>query len=317
MAIRWGILGAAKFARTTMGPAIHAASGATLAGLATSSPEKAEPFEAFAPGLRVFSSYDALIADPDIDAVYVPLPNHLHVPMVEACLKAGKPVLSEKPIALKADQIEGLIDLRDRSGCLAAEAYMIAHHPQWHRVTHLLADGAIGPLRHIEAVFTYNNPDLGNIRFDATKGGGSLPDIGVYTLGCMRLATGQEPTAITHADLDLVDGVDMAARVSLRFDDVTATSFTAMNTHKSQHVTFYGRDGRITLPAPFNPGGYGEAQLILTQADGNARVERWPAVDHYVLQVEAFGRSIRDGAAYPWSLEDAQGTQAVIDAVYA
>lgn len=315
--IRWAILGAGKFAREQMGPAIHAASGAELVAIGTSSPQKAAPFQGFAPHLTVHDTYDAVLADPNVDAVYVPLPNHLHIPWAEKALKAGKHVLIEKPVGLTAAQIDPLIALRDGTGLIAAEAYMIVHHPQWARVRHLLADGAIGDLCHVDGVFCYNNLDLGNVRYDAAKGGGGLPDIGVYTIGSTRLATGQEPVQITHADIDYRDGVDITARVSARFDGFSAHWVTSMNIHLTQHVTFFGSDGRIHLPAPFNPGGYGEARLEITQADGAQRIERWPDFKQYVAQVEAFNAAVRAEADFPWTLEDARGTQAVIDAVYA
>ncbi len=133
--LRWGILGAANFAQNHMGPAIHAAKGADLVAIATSDPAKAVGFQAFAPGLQVFDSYDALLADPSIDAVYVPLPNHLHVEWTIKALEAGKHVLCEKPIALQTSDFDALIAARDVSGKLAAEAFMIVHHPQfmrWH-----------------------------------------------------------------------------------------------------------------------------------------------------------------------------------------
>ncbi|MGJ8610665.1 MAG: Gfo/Idh/MocA family protein [Octadecabacter sp.] len=315
--VRWAILGAGKFARTTMGPAIHAATGAELVAIGTSSPEKAAPFMGFAPGLKVYDTYDAVLAAADVDVVYVPLPNHLHIDWAMKALRAGKHVLVEKPIGMQAEQIDPLIALRDETGLLAAEAFMIAHHPQWARVRDLIADGAIGDLRHVDGVFTYNNPDLSNVRFDPAKGGGSLPDIGVYTIGSTRIATGQEPVSITHADIDFQGGVDVTARVSARFDGVTAHWVTAMNIHLAQYMTFMGTQGRIHVPAPFNPGPYGEARIELTQTDGSIRIERWPATAQYVNQVEAVGAFVRDGTPYAWSLENARGTQAVIDAVYA
>ncbi len=316
MTVNWAILGAGKFAREQMGPAIHAASGARLAALATSSADKAAPFKDFAPNVQVYDTYEAVLADPNIDAVYVPLPNHLHIEWATKALAAGKHVLSEKPIALRAADIDPLISLRDRTGLQVSEAFMIAHHPQWHRVRHLLADGAIGDLRHVDGVFTYNNPDLSNVRFDSAKGGGSLPDIGVYTIGGTRLATGQEPVEITHTDIDMLGGVDVAARVSARFDGFTAHWVTAMNIHATQSMTFLGTHGRIQLSAPFNPGKYGEATLELTQADGAMRVERWPAAQQYVLQVQAFSAATQGAEPFAWTLEDAKGTQRVIDAIY-
>lgn len=314
--IRWAILGAGNFARQHMGPAIHAAEGAELVAIGTSSVEKAAPFQAFAPQLRVLTEYDAVLADPEVDAIYIPLPNHLHIEWASKALRAGKHVLVEKPVALRAEQVDPLIALRDETGCVAQEAFMIAHHPQWARVRHLIADKAIGELRHVDAVFTYNNPDLTNVRFDAAKGGGSLPDIGVYTIGATRFATGQEPIAITHTDIDYLNGVDITARVSARFDGFSATWVTAMNIHDTQFVTFLGSEGRITVHAPFNAGKYGEAQVEIAMNDGSSRIERWPTERQYVTQVEAFGAAVRDGAPYAWSLEEAKATQAVIDAIY-
>ena len=314
--VRWAILGAGKFAREHMGPAIHAASGSQLVALGSSSQDKAAPFKAFAPGLRVHDTYDAVLADGEVDAVYIPLPNHLHIKWAMRALQAGKHVLVEKPAAMAAAQIDPLIALRDETGLLAAEAFMIAHHPQWARVRQMIADGAIGTLKHVEGVFTYNNPDLTNVRFDPAKGGGSLPDIGVYTIGSTRLATGQDPVEITHADIDDLGGVDVMARVSARFDGFSAHWVTAMNVHATQRMAFLGSDGRIDVTAPFNPATYGEARVELTQKDGALRVERWPGVAQYVNQVEAFGASITTGAPFAWTLEDAQATQAVIDAVY-
>lgn len=315
--IRWAILGSGKFAREHMGPAIHAASGAELAALGASSVEKAAPFQAFAPDLRVHDSYDAVLADADVDVIYVPLPNHLHIEWAMRALEAGKHVLVEKPVGLTAEQIAPLIARRDESGLHAAEAFMIAHHPQWHRVRALLAQGAIGDLRHVDGIFTYNNPDLSNVRFDAAKGGGSLPDIGVYTIGGTQFATGQEPLEVSHTNIDYRDGVDITARISARFDGFSAHWVTSMNTHVTQSMTFLGSEGRIQLSAPFNPGSYGEARLELTQNDGVQRVETWPAVRQYVAQVEGFCATIRTGAPFAWTLENAQATQAVIDKVYA
>ena len=131
--VRWGILGAANFARQHMAPAIHAAEGAELAALATSDPAKAAGFKAFCPSLFVHDSYEALLADPTIEAVYIPLPNHLHVEWTLKAIAAGKHVLTEKPMTLVASDFDQLIAARDKSGLFVAEAYMIVHHPQWHR----------------------------------------------------------------------------------------------------------------------------------------------------------------------------------------
>ena len=320
--IRWGILGAANFAANHMAPAIHAAHGASLHGLATSSPEKAARFQAFAPGLTVYGDYGDLLADPEIDAVYIPLPNHLHVEWTKAALAAGKPVLCEKPIAMSAGEIDGLIAARDEAGILAAEAYMIVHHPQWQRAKALLAEGAIGRLLHADGFFSYDNSgDPGNIRNKPETGGGSLPDIGVYTMGSVRFVTGEEPERV-HADIVWENGVDITAHVRADFPSFRFSASTSMRMHPRQEMTFHGTEGILRLTAPFNTNVFAEGRLELhrNQHKGGpmaVTTERWPGLNQYVLQVEAFGRTLREGAAYPWTLEDAKGTQAMIDAALA
>lgn len=315
--MNWGILGASKFARQHMGPAIHAAKGARLAALATSDPAKAVAFADMAPGLRVHDSYDAMLSDPGIDAIYVPLPNHLHVEWSKKALAAGKHVLCEKPVALTAAEVDGLIAARDASACFATEAYMIVHHPQWQRAKALYESGAIGDLVHVNGLFGFNNAhETQNIRNKPDTGGGGIYDIGVYTYGATRWLTGQEPESITHADLDLENGVDVVARVAARFPSFSASWVNSMRIHNVQEMTFAGTTGTLTLRTPFNAGVFDQAEVILST--GTTRtVERFPGVNQYVNQVEAFGAHVRDGAAYPWQLEDAQGTLAMIDAVFA
>lgn len=315
--VNWGILGAAKFAREHMGPAIHAARGARLAGLATSDPAKAAPFVDFAPGLQVFDSYEALLADRSIDAVYIPLPNNLHVEWTKRALEAGKHVLCEKPVALRASEIDELIAARDASDRFATEAYMIVHHPQWKRARAIYRQGVIGELVHVDGLFGYDNSeDGGNIRNRPETGGGGIPDIGVYTFGSTRWLTRQEPESITHADVDFENGVDVRARVSARFPGFTAHWVNSMRMHPVQEMTFIGTDGVLKLTAPFNANVFDQAEVELHR--GKTRtVERFPGVNQYVLQVEAFVSHVRDGEPYPWSLEDARGTQAMIDKVFA
>lgn len=314
--VRWGILGAAKFAREFMGPAIHAAKGAELTALATTSADKALGFRAFCPSIRIHDSYEALLADADVDAVYIPLPHTLHVEWSLKALASGKHVLVEKPVAMAAAEIDPLIEARDRSGLLAAEAYMIVHHPQWQRARTLLRDGAIGRLIHVGAFFTYDNSaDPGNIRNRPETGGGSLPDIGVYTCGSTRWMTGEEPVEV-RAEITRENGVEVTTHMRARFPSFSFTGTTSMRMHPRQEMVFHGQEGVIRLTAPFNAGVFGEARVELHRGMTET-VERWPAANHYVLQVEAFGRAVREGAPYPWSLEDARGTQAMLDKAWA
>lgn len=316
--MRWGILGAAKFAREHMGPAIHAANGAELAALATSDPAKAEGFQAFAPGIQVFTDYDALLADPSIDAVYVPLPNHLHVPWTIKALEAGKHVLCEKPLGLRASDFDQVIAARDASGKLAAEAFMIVHHPQFIRARELVQGGAIGKLVHVDTVFSYNNAgDVTNIRNDPSKGGGGLPDIGVYTFGSARFVTGADPVSVPYAKLVYENGVDVFAQVAAQFADFTYSAVVSMRMFTRQHISFHGDKGVVTLTCPYNANVFGMAELVL-ENDGLVKsVERWPAVNHYIAQVENFGHAARTGAPYGCPLEFSRGTQAMMDMVYA
>ena len=316
--IRWGVLGASNFARKRMAPAIHAAPGHVVAALATRDPAKAAPFAERMPGLRDHEGYEALLADPEVDAVYVPLPHTMHVEWGVKALDAGKPVLVEKPLALSEDAIAPLIAARDRTGLLAAEAYMIVHHPQWQFVRALIDDGALGTLRHVEGVFTYDNSgDPGNIRNAAETGGGALPDIGVYTYGCTRWATRSEPEAVTHAVIDWEAGCDVVARVSARFPGFTAHWVNAMRMLPEQVMLFHGDRGLIRLTAPFNANVFGEAVVEWRGTDGVTHRRSWPGVDQYGLQVEAFGAALRGEAPFPWTLEDAAGTQRLIDMAYA
>ncbi len=316
--IRWGILGASKFAAADMAPAINAARDSVLAALATRNAEKAAPFAALAPGLRVHGDYEALVTDPEIDAVYVPLPHTMHVEWGIKALQAGKHVLVEKPVAMAEAEIAPLIAARDATGLQAAEAYMIVHHPQWRFVRDMLAAGVIGRLRHVEAAFTYDNAsDPGNIRNQAATGGGALPDIGVYTIGATRWATGAEPEAITHADIEWEAGCDVVARVSARFPDFAAHWLTSMRLAKDQSMTFRGQGGWIHLTAPYNAARFAEARVQWMGTDGVRHERSWPGLDQYVLQVEAFGAAIRGEAPFAWTLENAAGTQRVIDMTYA
>ena len=317
MTVRWGILGAARFAEKHMAPAIHAAKGASLDALATSSPDKAERFRAFCPGLRVHDSYEALLDDPEIDAVYIPLPNTLHVGWSLKALAAGKHVLCEKPIAMQAPEIDALIAARDQSGLLAAEAYMIVHHPQWQRTRALIADGAIGQVVHVEGLFGFDiSADPGNIRNRPETGGGAIPDIGVYTYGSTRFATGAEPEDITQAALVFDRGVDVMAQVSAKFPGFTAHWVNSTRMFPAQMMTFVGSEGLIRLTAPFNAGVFGEARVEVHQPGLAIREERFPGVNQYVLQVEAFCRSVDGGEPYAWPLEEARATQRMIDRIY-
>ncbi len=321
-AVKWGVLGAAKFAREYMAPAIHAASGAELYALATSDPAKAEGFQDFCPGLKIHATYEALLADPEIDVVYIPLPNHLHVLWTLKALAAGKNVLTEKPIAMHAHEIDQIIHARDAAKKLAAEAYMIVFHPQWRRAKQLVEDGAIGKVLHVDAAFSYDNrADTDNIRNRPETGGGGVRDIGVYTYGSVRFVTGAEPVEL-HAKLKRENGVDTWAQVTGEMAGPTGrftySAMTSMRLFLRQEVVFQGDKGMIRVAnGPFNAAIHDQAQIELHQPGQKVTIERFPGVNQYKLQVEAFSHSVRTGEPYHCPLEFVRGTQAMIDMVFA
>ncbi|MCA8882592.1 MAG: Gfo/Idh/MocA family oxidoreductase [Rhodobacteraceae bacterium] len=313
--LNWGILGAAKFAREFMGPALHLAPGGRLTAVATRDPARAQPFRGIAPDLVVHDSYDALLADPAIDAVYIPLPNSMHVDWTLKALDAGKHVLTEKPVAMRASEIDDLIAARDRSGKLAAEAFMIVFHPQWAHARDLVRGGSIGRLLHIGGMFCFNLTDGGNIRNQAELGGGALRDIGCYVLGSSRFVLGAEPQDV-HGAIRWENGVDVFTQIRGRFDTVTYDAVISTRMHPSQEMVFYGDRGTVRLTAPFNPQVFGEAQVQWRREDGDLITRRFPAARHYELQVAAFNEAALTGAPYACPLEFSRGTQAIVDQIF-
>jgi len=314
--IRWGILGASRFARERLAPSIATSAGGRLAALASRSGEReAEPFRALAPDLKVFSDYQSLLADPDIDAVYIPLPNSMHFEWSLRALEAGKHVLCEKPVAMRAGEIDRLIEARDRTGLQIAEAFMIAHHPQWQVVREILRTGGIGDLRHVQATFCFNNADQpDNIRNRAELGGGALRDIGVYIIGGVRLATEQEPTSV-DAWMRVSSGIDTFTEIRASFPGFSYTGTVSMRMAAWQEMTFLGTRGSLRMNAPFNAELYGDVVISVRRAGAVKEIREFAGARQYELQIEAFHRSIRDSTPYPCPLEFSRGTQRVIDRV--
>lgn len=313
-AIRWGILGAAKIAREFVAPALHKSTRGEVAAVASRGEDRARALAA-PYGARVFTDYDAMLADPEIDAVYIPLHNSAHAEWTRRSLEAGKHVLCEKPIALSADEIDALIEARDRAGLFAAEGFMVTHHPQWRCVKQLLEDGAIGRLRHVQGAFSFFNPDPDNVRNQEGLGGGALRDIGVYPCVTTRFATGAEPESVT-ASIDWDRGIDATARVAAAFPDFTMDFYVSMRLGKRQMMTFHGEEGWITLHAPFNADVYGPVIVEIRDARDETRRERFDRAEQYLLQADAVHAAILDGVDYVCPLEFSRGNQRMIDMIY-
>jgi predicted dehydrogenase len=225
-------------------------------------------------------------------------------------------VLCEKPIALEASEIDDLIAARDRAGRLAAEAFMVTHHPQWLRVRDLLREGAIGRLRHVQGAFSFFNEDPGNIRNQADLGGGALRDIGVYPSVVTRYVTGAEPERIA-AEIDWDMGIDATARVQAAFADFHLDFYVSMRMAPRQLMTFHGDRGWLSVHAGFNAGAYGDEVIEIRASDATTVLERFPQADQYRSQADAFNASVLDGAPFACPLEFSRGNQRMIDMIYA
>lgn len=316
--IRWGILGTAKIAKEQLVPAIQAARNASLTGIASRNQDSASAFASQFGIPMAFSSYEAMLASDEIDAIYIPLPTSQHVEWTLKCLKAGKHVLCEKPIALHADEIDSLIETRDRTELVVSEAFMVVYHPQWHKVRQLLKNGAIGTLRHIQASFAYFNRDPGNMRNILELGGGGLPDIGVYPTVTARFATGKEPLrAWASVTRDPAFGTDIYANCQYDFGAFDMSFYVATQMAARQQMIFHGDEGFIEVTAPYNAELYEGVDVILhSQHHDQKQVFAYRGVNQYTLEIEALSDRIAGRDVRIFSLESSKANQAAIDALY-
>jgi len=315
----WGVLGTAKIALDKVLPAMQQSGLVDVRAIASRSEAKAQG-AAQAHGIqRAYGSYEALLADPEVEAVYNPLPNHLHVPLTLAAAAAGKHVLCEKPLALRAE--EALLLREAAARAHIEEAFMVRHHPQWQRARELVRQGRIGRLRAVQVFFSYFNDDPANIRNQADIGGGALYDIGCYAILAARYLFEAEPSRVVAlVDRDPVLGTDRTTSALLDFEHGRHLGFTvSTQSCPYQRVQAVGTTGRIELLIPFNAPQGGEMRIAIDGSgalDGSGIVtETLPAADQYRLLVEAFSRRVRGLDAPAWGLPDAVAQMRVIDAL--
>ena len=320
--VRWGILGAARIATTKVIPAMQQGQWCEIKGIASRNRARAEQAARQFGIPKAYGSYEEMLADSEIDAVYNPLPNHLHVPWSIRAAEAGKHVLCEKPVGMNAAEVRDLIAVRDRTGVTIGEAFMVQTHPQWLRLVELVRAGRIGQLRSAVGTFSYFKLDADNIRNIREYGGGALMDIGCYAIKCSRMVFGEEPVRVCASIVrdPRVDNVDMLTSAILDFPSGQCIFTCSTQLQLQQSMRFYGTTGRIEPQIPFNTAP-GETSRILID-DGRdligsgAVVEEFLACDQYTIQGDLFSRAIREGGQPPVPLEDALLNMRVIDAVF-
>jgi len=303
--IRWGVLGVAKIAVTKVIPAMQRCEWAQIVAIASRDLQKAR-----ATGLaKSYGSYEELIDDPEIDAVYIPLPNHLHVPWSLRAARAGKHVLCEKPIGLSAAEARQLLGFPVKIG----EAFMARTHPQWVRVAELVRSGRIGELRVVNGFFSYDNRDPQNVRNVAEWGGGALMDIGCYPVTLARMLFGEEPRrAVGSIERDPQFKTDRLTSAILEFSTGRCVFTCSTQLTPYQKMQMFGTRGMIEVEIPFNAPPDRPTRIFV---DGIA--EELPVCDQYTLQGDLFSRAILEDGAVPVPIEDAVKNMEVIEAIFA
>jgi predicted dehydrogenase len=319
--LSWGVLGVAAIAVRQVIPAMQRSPHSRIAAIASREPAKAEAAAAALGIPRAYGSYEALLADPEIEAVYVPLPNHLHVPWTIRAAEAGKHVLCEKPIARSAAEARTLLAVREKTGVIIGEAFMVRTHPQWLTVRELVAAGRIGELRLVLGHFSYDRRDPADVRSRVEYGGGVLLDIGCYLVTLSRWLFGAEPlevAAVLERDPELK--VDRLVSGLLRFPTGQACFSVAGQAVPFQRMQLLGTRGRLEVEIPFNPPPDRRCCLFLDDgrdlAGGGVETVTVEAADQFTLQGDRFAAAVRGRGAVPVPLEDALGNMLALDALF-
>ncbi len=315
--VRWGVLGTAKIAQEWLIPAMQEAGNAEVIAVASRTQEKADAYAAECGIPKAFPSYEALLKSGEVDAIYNPMPNHMHVPWSIAAIEAGKHVLCEKPLGLDVEDAQKLVDAAAaKPNLVVMEAFMYRFHPQWLKIKSLLEEGVLGEVKHVQTCFTYFNRDAKNVRNMPGIGGGGLLDIGCYCISAARLAIGKEPVRVNASvQMDPEFGVDVHASAQLDFGSAWATFNCSTQSNSSQFVQIIGEKGRLVVDTPFYKREDRPCELVLYK-DHEREVIEIGHHNHYVAQVEAFSQAVLDGKPAPTPLADAIHNMRVIDACF-
>jgi predicted dehydrogenase len=320
--LRWGILSTAEIARTKVIPGLRRAARCSVVAIASRDGARAASAAAELGIARAHGSYEALLADPEVDAVYIPLPNHLHAEWTIAAARAGKHVLCEKPLAMTAADAERMAAACRAEGVLLMEAFMYRVHPSWVAVRELVASGRIGRLVAIDSWFSFFNDDPSNIRNKREVGGGALFDIGCYCVNLSRMLFDAEPLEVeAWLERDPASGVDVVTSAILGFESGVATFTCSTRTEPDQRVHVYGTKGRISVGIPFNIPPDRPTEIWLT-AGGDPPVApateilRFDTADPYAVEAEQFAAAVLDGLPVPTPPEDAAANLRVIERIF-
>jgi predicted dehydrogenase len=320
--LRWGILSTADIGLTKVIPGIQRAARCEVVAIASRDAARAEAAARQLAIPRAHTSYEALLADPDVDAVYIPLPNHLHAEWTIAAARAGKHVLCEKPLAMTAPDAERMIAACHEAGVGLMEAFMYRLHPSWVAVRELVASGRIGRLVAVQSWFSYYNDDPTNIRNMLPAGGGALYDIGCYNVNLSRMLFGAEPERVSGTVLrDPVMGIDTLVAGTLEFTDGVATFTATTRAEDDQRVHIYGTRGRISMGIPFNIPPDRPTEVFVT-AGGDppvapaTEVLRFETADPYAVEAERFAEAVLDDLPMPTPPDDAVANLRVIEQLF-
>jgi predicted dehydrogenase len=316
--VRWGVLGVAGIAVKKVIPGMQRGTSSEIVAIASRDLRKARDAAASLGIAHAYGSYDELLADPTVEAVYIPLPNHLHAHWTTLAADAGKHVLCEKPIAMNMGEAEELLAVRNRTGVLIQEAFMVRSHPQWLTARDLVRSGRIGSLRAATGFFSYFNDNPSNIRNIVQVGGGALMDIGCYLVTTSRLLFEKEPTRVFAAiERDPAMGTDRLTSMTLDFGSGHAIGTCSTQLVPYQRVNALGTRGRIEFEIPFNVPPDRPTGIIVDDGSGGGaeRIE-FAVCDQYTIQGDLFSKAVRDRLKPAVSLEDSVRNMSVIDALF-
>jgi predicted dehydrogenase len=322
--LRWGVLSTASIARNKWIPGVRRGMRGEVVAIGSRDGGAARRVAQELAIPRAHESYEALLADPDVDAVYIPLPNHMHLEWTLAAARAGKHVLCEKPLALTAADAERMVAACDEAGVVLMEAFMYRLHPSWVAVRDIVASGRIGRLQTIQSWFSYYNDDATNIRNIRAAGGGALYDIGCYSINLSRMLFGAEPARVdAEVVRDPATGVDLVTSAILTFDAGGVASFTcSIRAEPDQRVHVYGTDGHISIGIPFNIPPDRPTHVFVTHGGEPPvapNVERltFDTADPYAVEADAFAAAILDRTPVPTPPDDGVANLRVIERVWA